>query len=90
MFGCGAACGPAAVHSVSRPAFGARRCTSRSLAVAHHGAREWGRKGSKAGDQGKDAHMSTDGSMRTALHERGALAGTYLSWYIACFQSGDS
>jgi hypothetical protein len=21
---------------------------------------------------------------------RGALAGTYLSWYIACFQSGNS
>lgn len=32
--------------------------------------------------------MSTDGSSR--LVARGALFGTYLSWYIACFQSGNS
>jgi hypothetical protein len=34
--------------------------------------------------------MRADGSMRAALRERGVLAGSYLSWYIACFQSGDS
>ena len=25
-----------------------------------------------------------------AAYARGALVGTYLSWYIGCFQSGDS
>lgn len=34
--------------------------------------------------------MSTDGSPRIMRPARGTLVGTYLSWYIACFQSGDS
>lgn len=34
--------------------------------------------------------MSTDGSPREMKGLRGTLVGTYLSWYIACFQSGDS
>jgi hypothetical protein len=34
--------------------------------------------------------MSTDGSIRRAQHACGTLVGTYLSWYIGCFQSGDS
>ncbi|WIG61046.1 MAG: hypothetical protein OJF49_003794 [Ktedonobacterales bacterium] len=34
--------------------------------------------------------MSTDGSATTLHFARGTLVGTYLSWYIACFQSGDS
>lgn len=34
--------------------------------------------------------MSTEGSLRADKHARGTLVGTYLSWYIACFQSGDS
>jgi hypothetical protein len=34
--------------------------------------------------------MSTDTTPYAALRERGVLAGSYLSWYIGCFQSGDS
>jgi hypothetical protein len=34
--------------------------------------------------------MSTDGSARDMRCARGTLVGTYLSWYIACFQTGDS
>ena len=34
--------------------------------------------------------MSTDGSMHTEQPARGMLVGTYLSWYIGCFQSGSS
>jgi hypothetical protein len=34
--------------------------------------------------------MSTDGIPRAEVAERGALAGSYLRWYIACFQTGDS
>jgi hypothetical protein len=34
--------------------------------------------------------MSTDGTLRSENSGRGTLVGTYLSWYIACFQSGDS
>jgi hypothetical protein len=34
--------------------------------------------------------MSTDGSPCAMIEARGTLVGTYLSWYIACFQSGDS
>jgi hypothetical protein len=33
--------------------------------------------------------MSTGGNLR-AQQARGTLVGTYLSWYIACFQSGNS
>jgi len=36
--------------------------------------------------------MSTDssGSMHAEQPARGMLVGTYLSWYIGCFQSGNS
>lgn len=34
--------------------------------------------------------MSTDDSMHATQPARGTLVGTYLSWYIGCFQSGDS
>jgi len=34
--------------------------------------------------------MSTDGSAIAIRVTRGTLAGTYLSWYIGCFQTGDS
>jgi len=34
--------------------------------------------------------MSTVFSPRMPSPARGALVGTYLSWYIACFQSGNS
>jgi|GEM_PF-832374 len=34
--------------------------------------------------------MSTDSSSRAIHYARGNLVGTYLSWYIACFQSGNS
>ncbi len=34
--------------------------------------------------------MSTHTRPRSETVARGALAGTYLSWYIGCFQSGNS
>jgi hypothetical protein len=34
--------------------------------------------------------MYTDGSPRYNHNARGTLVGTYLSWYIGCFQSGNS
>jgi len=34
--------------------------------------------------------MSTQHSPHAETVARGAPAGTYLSWYIGCFQSGDS
>jgi hypothetical protein len=34
--------------------------------------------------------MSSDYCPRMPEPARGALVGTYLSWYIACFQSGNS
>jgi hypothetical protein len=34
--------------------------------------------------------MSTDGSIHSTFTTHGQLVVTYLSWYIACFQSGNS
>lgn len=34
--------------------------------------------------------MSTDCHVRQTRCARGTLVGTYLSWYIGCFQSGNS
>ncbi len=34
--------------------------------------------------------MSTEAIRRVQQHAQGTLVGTYLSWYIACFQSGNS
>ncbi len=34
--------------------------------------------------------MSTDDSAIVIRVSRGTLVGTYLSWYIGCFQTGDS
>jgi hypothetical protein len=34
--------------------------------------------------------MSTDGSTHGIFTTHGHMVMTYLSWYIACFQSGNS